>query len=246
MIARQIVIHPDADTTAQAVAGRLITAVQHAIAARGVAHVVVTGGSLGIAALQAVAGNPARHAVNWSLVHFWWGDERFVAADSPERNIGQAAELFTELDALGLDRQTVHPMGSSDEYDTAEAAAEAYTALLAAEAPEGQASPAFDVLMLGMGPDAHVASLFPNHTSSQDTGAIAVHESPKPPADRVSLTMPTINAAREVWLLVAGSEKAPALAAAQHEVNEAAVPASAVHGTTATRWLVDRAAASLL
>ncbi len=246
MIARQIVIHEDLQATAQGIAARLITSITDAIAARGVAHVVVTGGSLGIAALKAVADNPAKISVDWSRVHFWWGDERFVEASSPERNAGQAQELFDALLPLGLELDTVHFMGSTDQYATAEEAAAAYTALLAEEAAEGTASPAFDVLMLGMGPDSHIASLFPNHARSDELGAIAVHNSPKPPADRVSLTMGTINTAREVWLLVAGAEKAPALAAAQHEVNEAAVPASAAHGTEATRWLVDRAAATLL
>lgn len=246
MIARQIVIHDDAAATAHGIAARLITALTDAIAARGVAHVVVTGGSLGIAALVAVAQNPARVAVNWSAVHFWWGDERFVAADSEDRNAQQAEPLFAVLDELGLDRGTVHVMGDSDEFATAEDAAVAYTQLLASEAPDSAANPAFDVLMLGMGPDSHVASLFPNHTRSDELGAIAVHDSPKPPPHRVSLTMKTINSAREVWLIVSGADKAPALAAAQHEVNELAVPASAVHGTLATRWLVDRTAATLL
>ncbi|WP_431712166.1 6-phosphogluconolactonase [Glutamicibacter uratoxydans] len=246
MIARQIVIHEDLNTTAHAVAARLITATLDAIAARGVAHVVLTGGSLGVAVAKAVAVNPARHSVNWSLVHFWWGDERFVDAASADRNAGQVEELFAELDSLGLDRQTVHQMGAADEYASAEEAATAYTELLREEAAAEAQNPEFDVLMLGMGPDSHVASLFPNHTRADGLGAIAVHDSPKPPADRVSLTMSTINTAREVWLLVAGGEKAPALAAAQHEVNEHAVPASAVKGTVATRWLVDRAAASLL
>ncbi|MFJ2620770.1 6-phosphogluconolactonase [Glutamicibacter sp. NPDC087344] len=246
MIAKQIVIHEDAAATAHGIAARLITSIADALAARGVAHVVVTGGSLGIAALQAVADNPAKVSVDWSAVHFWWGDERFVAADSPDRNALQAEVLFTALDPLGLERENVHVMGSTDQFATAEDAAVAYTQVLAAEAPEGAANPAFDVLMLGMGPDSHVASLFPNHTRSDELGAIAVHDSPKPPPHRASLTMCTINSAREVWLLVAGAEKAPALAAAQHEVNEAAVPASAVHGTHATRWLVDRAAATLL
>lgn len=246
MIARQIVIHEDLQATAQGIAARLITTITDAIAARGVAHVVLTGGSLGIAALKAVAANPAKVAVNWSLVHFWWGDERFVESSSPDRNAGQAQELFDALLPLGLDMDTVHYMGSADQFDSPEAAADAYSALLAQEASDGAASPAFDVLMLGMGPDSHVASLFPNHTRSDELGAIAIHNSPKPPPLRVSLTMGTINTAREVWLLVAGSEKAPALAAAQHEVNEAAVPASAVQGTEATRWLIDRSAATLL
>ncbi|MGP9528369.1 MULTISPECIES: 6-phosphogluconolactonase [Micrococcaceae] len=246
MIARQITIHDDVSATAQAIAARLITSITDAVTARGVAHIVVTGGTLGIAALAAVAQNPAKASVNWSQVHFWWGDERFVAADSPDRNVLQAEELFAALDQLGLDRATVHAMGSTDEFETAEEAAVAYTALLAAEASEGAASPVFDVLMLGMGPDSHVASLFPNHTRSEELGAIAVHNSPKPPPHRVSLTMGTINTAREVWLIVAGADKAPALAAASHEINEVAVPASAVHGTEATRWIVDRAASTLL
>lgn len=246
MIARQIVIHDDAHATAQGIAARLITSITDAIAARGVAHVVVTGGSLGIAVLVAVAHNPAKTAVNWSAVHFWWGDERFVAADSADRNAVQAEPLFEALDQLGLDRGNVHVMGDSGSYASAEDAATAYTQLLAEEASDGAANPAFDVLMLGMGPDSHVASLFPNHTRSDALGAIAVHDSPKPPPHRVSLTMSTINTAREVWLLVSGAEKAPALAAAQHEVNEVAVPASAVQGTEATRWLIDRSAATLL
>lgn len=246
MIARQIVIHEDLDATAHAVAARLITAILDAIAARGVAHVVLTGGSLGVAAAAAVAVNPARKSVNWSLVHFWWGDERFVDAKSPDLNAGQVELLFTELDSLGLDRSTVHIMGPANDYASAEQAAAAYTELLREEASAEADTPLFDVLLLGMGPDSHVASLFPNHTHSDQPGAFAVHNSPKPPADRVSLSMETINSAREVWLLVAGAEKAPALAAAQHEVNERAIPASAVRGTVATRWLVDRAAASLL
>ncbi|WP_404285470.1 6-phosphogluconolactonase [Glutamicibacter arilaitensis] len=246
MIARQIVIHEDGSATAHGVAARLITSIADAIAARGVAHVVLTGGTLGIAALAAVAQNPAKVTVNWSAVHFWWGDERFVAAGSTDRNAVQAEVLFAALDELGLDRGTVHVMGDSDAFASAEEAAAAYTQLLADEASDGAANPVFDVLMLGMGPDSHVASLFPNHTRSTELGAIAVHDSPKPPPHRVSLTMSTINTAREVWLLVSGAEKAPALAAAQHEVNEVKVPASAVQGTEATRWLIDRSAATLL
>ncbi len=110
MIARQITIHEDVASTAHAIAARLITAINDAVAARGVAHIVVTGGTLGIVSLKAVAENPAKVSVNWSQVHFWWGDERFVAADSEDRNVLQAEELFAALDELGLDRGTVHAM----------------------------------------------------------------------------------------------------------------------------------------
>ena len=116
MIARQITIHDDVASTAHAIAARLITSINDAIAARGVAHVVVTGGSLGIAALVAVAENPAKTSVNWSQVHFWWGDERFVASDSADRNVLQAEPLFAALDELGLDRGTVHAMPELHEH----------------------------------------------------------------------------------------------------------------------------------
>ena len=232
---RHIVVHPDLPATAAAVAARLTTAILDAQATRGEATVVLTGGTLGIASLKAVADSPALAAVDWSRVNFYWGDERFVAADSPDRNAVQAEVLLSVLDGHGLDRGRVHAMGSTDEFATPEDAATAYAGILAAEATHegGSTLPVFDVLMLGMGPDSHVASLFPDHAGAATSGAsvIGVHDSPKPPPLRVSLTFETINTARAVWLVVAGADKAPAAAVALGgEATRERVPASGVAG----------------
>ena len=248
---RNVVVHPDLPATAAAVAARLITAVLDAQAARGEATVVLTGGTLGIASLKAVADSPALAAVDWSRVNFYWGDERFVEAGSPDRNAVQAEVLLSVLDGHGLDRGRVHVMGSTDEFATPEDAAASYAEVLAAEAANegGSTLPVFDVLMLGMGPDSHVASLFPDHAGAATTGAsvIGVHGSPKPPPLRVSLTFETINTARAVWLVVAGADKAPAAAVALGgEATRERVPASGVEGTQGTWWLMDQAAAALI
>lgn len=248
---RHVVIHPDLPATAQGIAARLITAVLDAQAARGEASIVLTGGTLGIASLKAVAQSPALPSVDWSRVNFYWGDERFVEADSADRNAVQAEVLLSVLDAHGLDRGRVHVMGSSDDFATPEEAATAYAQVLAEEASNegGSGLPIFDVLMLGMGPDSHVASLFPDHVGATMTGTpvIGVHNSPKPPPLRVSLTFETINSARAVWLVVAGADKAPAAGVALGaEATRERVPASGVQGTEGTWWLMDKAAAALI
>ncbi|EMQ97074.1 6-phosphogluconolactonase [Paeniglutamicibacter gangotriensis] len=250
---RHLVIHPDLPATAAAIAARLLTAVLDAQAARGEATIVLTGGTLGIASLKAVADSPAVGAVDWSRVNIYWGDERFVAADSADRNAVAAEVLLGVLDAHGLDRGRVHPMGSADGFATPEDAAAAYAQVLVdeadAEGTEG-ALPIFDVLMLGMGPDSHVASLFPDHAGAATTGAtvIGVHDSPKPPPLRVSLSFEAINTARALWLVVAGADKAPAagIVLGADPVTRERVPASGVSGTGGTWWLMDAAAAELI
>lgn len=250
---RHVVIHPDLPATAAAVAARLITAILDAQAARGEASIVLTGGTLGIKSLEQVAASPALGAVDWSRVNIYWGDERFVESGSADRNAVQAEVLLGVLDGHGLDRGRVHPMGSTDDFATPELAAVAYAQMLAEEAAtEGTegAVPLFDVLMLGMGPDSHVASLFPDHEGATRTGlpVIGVHDSPKPPPLRVSLTFDAINTARAVWLVVAGADKAPAAGVALGEapVTRERVPASGVAGTQGTWWLMDAAAAALI
>ena len=240
-----VIVHPDPDLLVAAVAARLVTAVLDAQAVRGRAHVVVTGGGTGIAALAAVRAEPARAAVDWSSVDIWWGDERFVPAADPDRNELQAREAL--LDALPLDPARVHAMPPSDGPfgDDVDAAAAGYAAELAAAAGSGQAVPAFDVLMFGVGPDGHVASLFPDHPGRlvTDAAIIPVRDSPKPPPTRISFTWPTIEAAREVWLLAAGEGKAEAVARA---LQAGDLPAASARGRERTLWLLDRAAVGKL
>ncbi|WP_328462768.1 6-phosphogluconolactonase [Streptomyces sp. NBC_00448] len=244
----QVVVHRDKELMARAAAARLITKIVDAQAARGSASVVLTGGRNGNGLLAALAEAPARDAVDWARLDLWWGDERFLPEGDPERNYTQAREAL--LDSVPLDPARVHPMAPSDgAYESdVEAAAAAYaTELAAAAGPEDHARvPSFDVLMLGVGPDTHVASLFPEHPGTRETvrTVIGVHGSPKPPPTRISLTFPAIRSAREVWLLAAGEDKAGAVAVALSSPGEVQAPASGAHGRARTLWLLDRAAAA--
>jgi 6-phosphogluconolactonase len=246
----QLVVHRDKELMAQATAARLITRIVDAQSARGTASVVLTGGRNGNALLAAVAASPARDAVDWARLDLWWGDERFVAASDPDRNAVQArAEL---LGRVPLDPARVHEMPASDGVDGSdvEAAAARYAEELAkaAEAGSGLGVPAFDVLLLGVGPDTHVASLFPEHPGvrEEELTVVGVRGAPKPPPTRVSLTLPAIRAAREVWLLAAGEDKAGAVALALSGPGEIQAPASGAYGTDRTLWLLDEAAAAEL
>ncbi|MEV4612011.1 6-phosphogluconolactonase [Kitasatospora sp. NPDC049258] len=243
---RQLVVHHDKELMAQATAARLITRIVDAQAARGTASVVLTGGRNGNALLAAIAASPARDAVDWARLDLWWGDERFVPAADPDRNAVQArAELLAQVP---LDPARVHEMPASDGPDGSDldAAAARYAEELAKAAEPGRQLPAFDVLLLGVGPDTHVASLFPDHPGVRETEltVIGVREAPKPPPTRISLTLPAIRAAREVWLLAAGEDKADAVALALTDPGEQQAPACGAYGTERTLWLLDRTAAA--
>lgn len=246
----QLVVHRDKELMAQAAAARLITKIVDAQASTGAANVVLTGGRNGNGVLAALAAAPARDAIDWGRLDLWWGDERFLPEGDPERNITQAEEAL--LDSVPLDPKRVHAMPASDgPYGTdVEAAADAYAEELARAAGPANhgAVPTFDVLMLGVGPDTHVASLFPEHPGVRETErtVIGVHGSPKPPPTRISLTLPAIRSAREVWLLAAGEDKANAVAMALSGAGEIQAPAAGAHGRARTLWLLDTAAASQL
>jgi 6-phosphogluconolactonase len=248
-VTSQVVVLGTADLLAAAAAARLVTALVDAQVAYGGASVVLTGGRVGGAVLRAVRDSPARDAVDWGRVDFWWGDERWLPAGDPERNDRQARDAL--LSAVPVDPARVHAFPAADgEYaEDPEAAAAAYAASLAAAAAEfpGGSVPRFDVLMLGVGEEGHVASIFPDSAAARDTAAVAaVHDSPKPPRTRLTLTFPVINTAAEVWLMAAGAGKADAVAKARGGATGLQVPAAGVHGAARTRWLLDTAAASKL
>ncbi|MFJ9816425.1 6-phosphogluconolactonase [Streptomyces sp. NPDC101151] len=246
----QLVVHHDKELMAQAAAARLITKIVDAQASWGHASVVLTGGRNGNGLLAALAAAPARDAVDWTRLDLWWGDERYLPEGDPERNVTQAREAL--LDAVPVNPERVHAMPASDGPYGAdvEAAAEAYAAELAkAAGPENHGSvPSFDVLMLGVGPDTHVASLFPELPAVRETerAVVGVHGAPKPPPTRISLTLPAIRSAREVWLLAAGEDKAQAVAIALSGAGEVQAPAAGAYGRQRTLWLLDAAAASQL
>jgi 6-phosphogluconolactonase len=245
----EVVVHRDATLLARAVAARLVTRVVDAQSARGRAHLVLTGGGMGTAVLAELAASRARDAIDWAHVHVWWGDERFVPAGHPDRNdVGARTAL---LDAVPIPSAHVHSMPTSDgpDGDDPEAAAARYAAeLAAASRPEDHGPvPAFDVLMLGVGEDGHVASLFPGMPALFDERAVVgVRGAPKPPPTRLSLTFTSIASAHEVWLITAGMAKAAAVNLAISGAGPVEVPAAGAHGRQRTLWLLDEAAASQL
>jgi 6-phosphogluconolactonase len=248
MSAHAVVVHRDPELLVNAVAARLVTRLVDVQAARGHAHLVLTGGGTGIGCLAALRDCPARDAVDWSALDVWWGDERFVPSGHPDRNALQAREAL--LDHVPIPAERLHEMPASDQASDVDAAAAAYAAVLLRhtlpeERVSGAVAPSFDILLLGMGPDGHIASLFPEHPALHEEAAsvIGVRGSPKPPPERVSLTFPTIQAAQEIWMVVTGADKAAPAAMALSGAGQLAIPAAGAHGRRRTLWLLDRAAA---
>ncbi len=241
----EVIRHPTRDLLSAAAAARLLTALIDAQAARGQAHVVLTGGSMGSTILASLRDSPALAAVAWDRVSLWWGDERFLPDGHEDRNEVQNREAL--LDHVPLDQAKVHAVApeGSDAGGTLEDAAADYARQLASAAAAGESSPLFDVVLLGVGPDGHVASLFPGRPELDITrhSAVAVHDSPKPPPSRVSLTFRSLRHAREVWFIVSGSDKSDAVARGVRGDDVHRTPAAHVHGELRTLWLVDEDAA---
>lgn len=240
-----IEVHETRTDLAVAVAGELVLRLVEAQVDGGVPQIALTGGSVADAVHRELTRltdeSEIGSEVDWSRVVFWWGDERFVEPASPDRNERQAREAF--LDQVDADPANIHPMPSTESADSAEAGAAAY-----ADELRTHGSGTFEIVMLGLGPDAHVASLFPGYPQLDvDEIAVAVHDSPKPPPDRITLTLPCLNRARSVWFVVSGEEKAAAVALALADGTDVRVaPAAGVAGQAETIWFLDRAAASRL
>ncbi|MCI9887543.1 6-phosphogluconolactonase [Micrococcales bacterium 31B] len=201
------------DDVAREVAARVIAHLAAALDTHDVANLVLTGGTVGIKTVKALSDAPGFGLLDWSRVHIWWGDERFVEADSPDRNAVQAREFLATVPQASVHMMPAFvPGANGSQREQAGAGASAYSASMRAVA-HGDAL-RLDVLLLGMGPDGHVASLFPGHEVQFDGGdAIAVADSPKPPPHRISLTFEALNRAKHTYLVVAGADKGEAVAA---------------------------------
>ncbi|GAA5030400.1 6-phosphogluconolactonase [Microbacterium fluvii] len=240
---KRVVISPDPTALAESVANRLLHRLLKRTRAGIVEHIAVTGGDIALAVLAAAGASPVREKVDWSLVHVWWGNERFVAADSPERNEWQTRRAL--LDHIAVPAENIHAVAAADSGLDLDAAADAYAQELALFAADGNPWPHFDICLLGVGSDAHIASLFPDRAeiTVTDRSVLPVRESPKPPPERVTLTRPVINSAARVWLVLAGSDKASALGLALAGASYTNVPAGGAKGTKRTIFFVDAAAA---
>jgi 6-phosphogluconolactonase len=249
---KRVVVHENPSTLADAVAARFYDRIGKRTRAGKIVHVALTGGGMGTAVLRAASAHLDRDRIDWSLVHFWWGDERFVPAGDPDRNDSGADAAL--LDRIAVPAANVHRMAASDQGLTIAAGADAYAADLAVFGPTATAAtgyitgpwPSFDICFLGVGPDAHIASLFPDRPEIRITerAAVPVLDSPKPPPQRITLTRPVINSSKRVWLVLAGSDKASALGLALAGASYLSVPAAGAKGRRRTVFFVDSAAAA--
>lgn len=232
----EILVHANADEVVAALTARLLARLTERQRDFRVPQLALTGGRIATRAYQQLAAEGSSSAVDWSRVELWWGDERFVPADDGDRN---AEPVLNLLAPLRLNPDRIHPMPARGAGADLDAAAEAYAAELG--------NTVFDICLLGLGPDGHVASLFPEHPSSYAEGdVIAVRSSPKPPPERISLTLPVINRSREVWFLVSGADKAAAAKMALLGAGPVQIPGAGVSGVDRTLWLMDTDAASQL
>ena len=242
---RRVVVASDAAALTIAAAGHLRRGIAEAIAARRACWIALAGGRTPRAVYERLAADDVP-AIDWARVHVAFGDERLVPPDHADSNYAMArAALFDRVPIPGTQIHRV----DGERRDAADAAA-AYAAVLTrAFAIEPAAWPVFDLVLLGVGPDGHTASLFP-HSAALDVrdriAAAAV--APAPPTNRVTLTYPVLDAARAVIMLVSGADKAAAVARAFDDaVPVAECPVRGLRpGGGSLTWHLDAAAASKL
>lgn len=251
--ARECFVYENQQTMWQALALRLLTALQEITSKQPRADIALTGGTDGNGMMRALVGllhtqREVIEQVDWSAVHLWWGDERYVDAQDPDRNALQVRqELLDELVAEGLLAEDhIHPMpadlGNGEEGLDAQALA--YEQELRAELGD---KAGLDLAMFGVGPDGHCASLFPDAPELQADGWVSgVRNSPKLPPLRLTLTVPFIRQSRQVWFCTSTAGKAQAVQRALSGEARSDTPSSLIDGMQRTVWFVDTEAADLL
>lgn len=219
-----LTLYADAAELAEELTVQILAAIEKGLKLKSQFHLVLTGGTLGVQISEALVNEFNADSDSFRGLHIWWSDERFVPADSVERN------AFPFHKNVKNENIVVHEVLSSDRAANLQDSVSDYE--LALENVD------IDLNILGLGPDGHVASLFPGMTDLDDQRKVfAVQNSPKPPAERVSFTMSMINSAEEVWIVAAGESKADAVTKLIE--GELSIPASYVRGNSRTRLIVD-------
>ena len=214
-------------------------------------HLLITGGTDSIRMFQMLASNPLLTVIDWDLVHIWWADERFVAYDSEDRNARKTRKALLDLltSHKALSESHIHEM-PADERSAKEIAAASDAendAILDDAARDYEEEiigllgkePVFDLAILGMGPDSHMASLFPGlpQVNNRERIVVGVNHSPKLPPMRLSLTVPVLAHSRRTWFLTAGAEKGAALMNVLSSADNPEYPASFANGTDEISWM---------
>lgn len=247
MSSRIIRIFADKEALSEAAAHEFVRCAREAVAARGRFTVALSGGSTPKRLYQFLAAEPFRTQVDWGRVEFFWGDERCVPPDHPDSNYHMAREAM--LAHLPIPAKHIHRMEA--ERADLDAAALDYEEEIAGVfygKPIGPERPALDLVLLGMGPDGHTASLFP-HTKALDerTRWVVPNHVPQLNTDRLTLTRPALNRAREVLFLVAGADKAERLVEVlANPPDPKRLPSQSIQPDGPLVWFVDRAAAERL
>ncbi len=219
-----LTLYADSVELAEEVTVQVLAAIEKGLELKSQFHLVLTGGTLGVQISEGLINEFNADLDAFKGLHIWWSDERFVKADSVERN------AFSFHKTVKNNNIMIHEGLSSDVVKNIDDAVADY--VLALENVE------IDLNILGLGPDGHVASLFPGIADIDDTRSIfAITDSPKPPASRISFTMKTINSAAEVWIVAAGESKADAVTKVIE--GDLSIPASYVRGNSHTRLIVD-------
>lgn len=242
---RRVLIHEDREALAASLAARFLTKTVDLLAEKDVVNVVLEGGRIAIEVLTQINLNAARDSVDWARVHFWWGDERFVPSGDPERNDGKADEAL--LKNIALPSGNIHRMPAADSGLSLDDAAAVYEEELERYAGGADTGlPRFDITFLGVGPDGHTASLFPDHAEVLEKcrRVLPVRHSPKPPAERLTLSRPALNSSRRIWVEIAGAEKASSLGLALAGAAYSEVPIAGIKGQRRTVFFVDQEAAA--
>ena len=219
-----LTLYADATELSQEVTAQILAAIEKGLKVKSQFHLVLTGGTLGVQISEALVNELNAHPDGFSGLHIWWSDERFVPAESVERN------AFPFHATVTNSKVNIHEVLASDAVSNIEEAVNDYE--LALENVD------LDLIILGLGPDGHVASIFPGIADIDDHRRIfAITDSPKPPSSRVSFTMSLINSAHEIWIVAAGESKAEAVTKIIE--GDLSIPASYVRGHSHTRLIVD-------
>ena len=238
--APETLVHSDVDELAEAAAAAIAEVLSDTRERLGrPARVSLTGGGAGLRTARRLA----EAGIDWTGVELHFGDERFVPRDHAERNSGQIREAL--LDHVSGYRLVDWPApGDDGATDVDEAAA----TFAAGHPLPPDDSPTFDLFLLGMGGEGHINSVFPHSPQVADDAAdiMAVHDCPKPPPERMTYTLDVVRRSAHVFFLVAGAEKADAVAAAIGNAAPEDWPAAGARGTASTRWFLDSAAAAQL
>jgi 6-phosphogluconolactonase len=245
----ELVVAPTTSQLAADVVARVVGTLTDVLRHRSRAALALTAGSIMESVWAQLARSADAHSVEWSRVDVFWGDERFVPPESHDRNDAPAERVLFSRGPFSAATRYSMPAAGAQGGDDLDAAAADYARTLRGalrDDDEGEV-PNFDIVLLGVGPDGHCCSLFPNHPSASDTSSpvIAVRNSPKPPPRRISLSFDGLNAANEIWVVASGTGKADAVARALAPgADRVSVPSAGARGRHRTLWLIDEEAAT--